>query len=764
MGIKKSLFKCISLVVAVSVSVFPLPVFAETNVTLPLISQSSYVPANITGLVFSFPDPFHFDVVIEPGDSNLDAKALTAETEKLVRYFMAAVAVPDQDLWVNLSPAEADRIIPNALGQTEMGQNLLAQDYLLKRITASLMDPNHEIGKRFWDAVYEKTQTALGTTNIPVDLLNKVWIVPSKAVVVSQGRAVFVTETHFQVMLEEDYFLSSQNPKTAASQDRMGVDVKNIIRQIIIPEIEKEVNSGKNFADLRQIYNAVILATWFKKHLRNSWLGKAYAERSGVDGIQSSDPHAVETIYQNYLEAFRSGVAESIKEDYDPVLQQTVARSYFSGGAALASEEILEERAPDANPDEPLLSDAAMMATVALNGDEENRFFLAGITEAVDKFGLDERLKAEAKVIEEGVRDGVNGYLQGELKEGKFAAFPQAILDTTITSVMTWLQDEAIDVYTKLGILEAIAQNRWEDITSVHSAKVAFGTAGPRAMAIRSLEEAYRLQKDGFKAIILKGPNSINNVTISLLTTGVARAYKEQNKNDVVITYDTRIAGRYFADLVAAVFIKEGLKVYLFDEAAPMPEMAFAVAHFHKSLGILISASHNPFEYNGYKVSNEVGMQLTPDERRRIEKKVYGDKEQTGISLTDVAWILQASTETPTPSELEASPVDGRLGPLVERFAENSGNLVIMGGEDIQADANGRQHVNVHEAHKQHILNNLLMDSDLAKNGIRKLKVIYSAMYGVGESTFRRITSVLGLTPAVVKEYSRPDGIFSRFS
>ncbi|MCK5579962.1 MAG: hypothetical protein KAJ18_01670 [Candidatus Omnitrophica bacterium] len=69
----------------------------------------------------------------------------------------------------------------------EMGRDLLAQDYLLKQLTASLMYPEDELGKKFWDRVYAKAKEKYGHTNIPMDTFNKVWIVPEKAVVYENG-------------------------------------------------------------------------------------------------------------------------------------------------------------------------------------------------------------------------------------------------------------------------------------------------------------------------------------------------------------------------------------------------------------------------------------------------------------------------------------------------------------------------------------------------------------------------------------------------
>ena len=108
-----------------------------------------------------------------------------------------------------------------------------------------------------------------------------------------------------------------------------------ILRQIVIPELTKEVNEGKNFAQLRQVYNSLILATWYKKKIKDSILEQVYANKNKVAGILSS-PNALvgdpQYIYQQYLKAFKKGVFNYIKEDIDPTTQETVPRKYFSGG------------------------------------------------------------------------------------------------------------------------------------------------------------------------------------------------------------------------------------------------------------------------------------------------------------------------------------------------------------------------------------------------------------------------------------------------
>ena len=324
----------------------PPGVYAQGIANLPapgtMLSPSvAYTPAIVAGITIYPDDPLRFDFIIDTGDDNLQGEELRQESQKLINYFLATLTVPEDELWVNLSPYEKDRIIADGLGATEMGRDMLAQDYLLKQLTASLMYPEEEIGETFWKKIYEKARARLGTTEIPTNTFNKVWIVPEKAVVYVNGTNAFVSESHLKVMLEEDYLALESNQDstrhglggvTEEDIEQLSAEAKEVIREVIIPEIEKEVNAGKNFANLRQIYNSMILATWYKKNLRESVLGRVYMDKNKVKGIDLSDRDMKEKIYNQYLEAFKKGVYNYIKEDYDPVTRDIIPRMYFSGG------------------------------------------------------------------------------------------------------------------------------------------------------------------------------------------------------------------------------------------------------------------------------------------------------------------------------------------------------------------------------------------------------------------------------------------------
>jgi len=355
----------------------PLPkAHADTVLGLPqpgtMVNLSpAYVPVIVKGLRVHPENPVLFDFIVDTGNTGLLANdpQLKAESEKLIKYFLASLTIPEDDLWVNLSPYEKDRMVPEQLGRTEMGRDMLAQDYMLKQITASLIYPEKDLGKEFWSKVYAKAQEQYGTNEIPVNTFNKVWIVADKAKVYVHANTAFVVASHLKVMLEEDYLALSKHqrqpgdmasavsPSTSPSELPLNVKApqgnnphalpststlsSQIIREIVLPALEGEVNTGQNFANLRQIFHSMILAAWYKKNLKEALLNQVYSNKAKINGIERSvilSPKGEESqqnlspeqIYQQYLKAYKKGVFNYIKEDIQNT--QTVPRKYFSGG------------------------------------------------------------------------------------------------------------------------------------------------------------------------------------------------------------------------------------------------------------------------------------------------------------------------------------------------------------------------------------------------------------------------------------------------
>ncbi len=319
----------------------------EGGVMLPPVGSmlnltKGFEPTLIKGITLYPDNPLKFDFIVDTGNTGMKDENLRKEANKLIKYFLATLTVPQKDLWVNLSPYEKDRIIPTGFGKTEMGRDLLAQDYLLKQLTASLMYPEKDLGKEFWNRVHKKAMEKFGTYDIPMNTFNKIWIIPEKSVVYEHDNSAFVIYSHLKVMLEEDYVALEKNMgNTSFGLDSMP-DAKAketsaiqsaVVKEVLIPEIEKEVNEGKTFANLRQIFNSLILAAWYKKNLKESLLGQVYMDQNKTAGVDFKDKTANQKIYDQYLQAFQKGVYNYIKDDYDPKTQEVTPRKYFSGGA-----------------------------------------------------------------------------------------------------------------------------------------------------------------------------------------------------------------------------------------------------------------------------------------------------------------------------------------------------------------------------------------------------------------------------------------------
>jgi len=300
-----------------------------------------FYPPVLKGIIVNSEEQLKLEFILDHGEDVLSDEELEKETSKLIKYFLTALTIPEDELWVNLSPYEQERIIPENFGMTDMGRDLLAQDYLLKQLTASMIYPEDELGETFWKRVYAKAYARYGMTDIPVNTFNKVWIMPDKAIVHEFANKALVVKSGLKVMLEEDYLSLKENSfnkdldtdQLKYHQIAQLSEVSSeVVRTVILPEIEKEVNHGKNFAVLRQAYHSLILAAWFKRRLKKSVLGQIYMDQNKVKGIDLEDAEYKEQIYEQYIAAFRKGVFDYVREDYDSKADQMIPRKYFSGG------------------------------------------------------------------------------------------------------------------------------------------------------------------------------------------------------------------------------------------------------------------------------------------------------------------------------------------------------------------------------------------------------------------------------------------------
>ncbi|MBF0595426.1 MAG: hypothetical protein HQL22_10745 [Candidatus Omnitrophica bacterium] len=329
--------RMISLVLIVAVAFSPTFSYAQSAFVSALpepgtmvMTSDAFVPVLVKGLVIHPDKPLNFDFIVDSGNDSPDQAVVKEQGQKMAQYFLAAITVPEDQLWVNLSPYEKDRVIENELGQTVLGRDMLAQDYILKQLTSSLIYPEKGLGKEFWARVYAEAQAKFGTTDVPVDAFNKVWIMPEKAEVFEKGNAVYVADAKLKVMLDSDRTAMTQNVSDAVT-DEKAVVAKAVMREIVVPAIEKEVNEGKNFSAIRQVYHAAILAKWYRELIQNTLLADAYVGKNKVSGVTTDEKVLKEEIYQRYIAAYKKGVFNYIKEEV-AATGETLPRKYFSGG------------------------------------------------------------------------------------------------------------------------------------------------------------------------------------------------------------------------------------------------------------------------------------------------------------------------------------------------------------------------------------------------------------------------------------------------
>ena len=143
----------------------------------------------------------------------------------------------------------------------------------------------------------------------------------------------------------------------------------------------------------------------------------------------------------------------------------------------------------------------------------------------------------------------------------------------------------------------------------------------------------------GLRGVIGAGTNKLNIYTVGKATQGLANYIKE---GSVVIGYDSRIKSDVFARKAAEVFAANGIKVYLYPRLLPVPTVSYAVRYLGASSGVMITASHNPSKYNGYKVYGSDGCQITTEAAKAIQEAInkvdeFEDvKEYKGESIENI--------------------------------------------------------------------------------------------------------------------------------
>ena len=293
-----------------------------------------------------------FNLLLDKGDEKeLKDEELKDKTEKLLEYFKIGLALPNDKFWVNLRPDAEDEIIDPELEKTDIGKVLLEADLQLKKDTAGATSPQSAQGKQYWDKLYKKAGELFGTENVTIPTLTRPWIVPGEVIINTSAQGAYIYKASLKVMLEEDYLKSSQ--LSAVSNQQSSSNLKpltsnysfsdprlkelnsysaQLIRELIIPRLTKEINTAKRYSALRQVFYSLVLAKWFKK----AFIGKTGEYSSLIDtnnlsGLVSQEPWSKSAYFNEYKKSFQEGEYNLKEPVYSPVGQ--VLRAYVSGGA-----------------------------------------------------------------------------------------------------------------------------------------------------------------------------------------------------------------------------------------------------------------------------------------------------------------------------------------------------------------------------------------------------------------------------------------------
>ena len=219
----------------------------------------------------------------------------------------------------------------------------------------------------------------------------------------------------------------------------------------------------------------------------------------------------------------------------------------------------------------------------------------------------------------------------------------------------------------------------------------------------------------GMRGIIGYGQNVMNVHTVMRATKGLAEFIKtlgeDAMQRGVVVSYDTRRKSAEFAKATAGVLAKNGIKVYLFDDVRPVPMLSYAVRYLKTVAGVMITASHNPKEYNGYKVYGEDGAQMSPEDTKKVVSFI-GATEYLSVTADENSALI-----LPVPTQLD---------------------------DDYIAE-----------------LSALTLSKEAVEKCGANLKLVYTPVHGSGYMPVTRILKKLGIQTTAVEEQAKKDTEFS---
>ena len=261
-----------------------------------------------------------------------------------------------------------------------------------------------------------------------------------------------------------------------------------------------------------------------------------------------------------------------------------------------------------------------------------------------------------------------------------------------------WLQSNEIDEETKAALRKIEGND--EEIKDSFYKELEFGTAGLRG-------------------IVGTGTNRMNKYTVGKATQGLANYIVKNNGQDrgVAIAYDSRNMSKEFSKLACLILNANGIKTYRFESLRPTPELSFTVRELNCISGIVITASHNPPKYNGYKVYWKDGSQISYPVDEEITKEVN--------AVDSYSKIKQISEE------------EAKAKGLYNEIGEKLDNKYIE------------------------YLKSMSLNPEVIKKQAKNLKIVYTPLHGTGKKLATEILDELGFSNVyVVKEQAEPDGDF----
>lgn len=275
----------------------------------------------------------NFELLLDKGDAKeFKARVIEDTTKELLSYFFVGITLPNNSFWVNLRPDSPDNIIDPALAMTDVGKILLEADLQLKKDTAKFTSPETPEGKKYWDKLYQKADELFGTSNVTIPTLTRPWIVPGEIIIRETESNAYIYKATLKVCLEEDYLKDSSTYNFKDERlKQLNEYSSQLIRELIIPKLTKEVNNAKRYAPLRQVYYSLILAQWFKQKFYGkgglySWL----IDKQNLVGLTSKISWSKTTYFKAYQQSFKDG-EYNIQEPVSSIYGRGI-RTYFSGG------------------------------------------------------------------------------------------------------------------------------------------------------------------------------------------------------------------------------------------------------------------------------------------------------------------------------------------------------------------------------------------------------------------------------------------------